>query len=86
MARIIIPTTTLVGRKLLLLTQQIIDAQQDATRLQAIVTQIGDGAALEASVEARMPVGSGNSVITGIDQIVTALAGLSTLVSAIDQG
>lgn len=90
MARIIVPANTLVGRKLLSLTQQIVQATQDAARLQAIMNQItANGATpanLESSTEANMPAGSGAAISTGLAGIVTALNGLSATVSAIDQG
>mgnify|MGYP007069503298 CR=1 FL=1 len=85
MARILVPTNTLVGIKLLNITQQIIAVSQDVTRLKAIVDQIGS-TNLEAASEAQMPTGTGAAIYSGIAQIKTALEGLSTLVSTIDRG
>ena len=90
MSRILLPTNTLVGRKLLSLNAQIIQASQDATRLKAIVDQITANGAnttlLESSAESNVPAGAGSTVYAGIGQIKTALDGLASLVSVIDQG
>ena len=90
MARIILPAGTLVGRKLLNLNAQIIQASQDASRLKSIVDQItATGAnctALEGAGEACFPSGSGTTIYAGIVQIKTSLDGLASLVSVIDQG
>jgi hypothetical protein len=85
MSRILIPTTTLVGQKLLSITQQVINASEDINRLKAIVDQIGS-ANLESSAESLCPTGTGATVYAGIGQIKTALDGLSSLVSVIDRG
>lgn len=85
MARIILIADTLVGKNLLRVTQQIISLQQDAVRLQAVKNAIGAGN-LESSEEAKIPAGSGAAISTGIDQIVTAMSGLSALVATIDRG
>lgn len=85
MARILLPTTTLVGQKLLSITQQIINASEDINRLKAIVDQIGSDN-LESSAESQMPAGTGATIYGGIGQIKTALDGLSSLVSVIDRG
>lgn len=85
MSRIIVPTGTLVGQKLMILNAQIVAASQAATRLKAIVDQIGS-ANLESSPESLMPTGSGATIYAGIGQIKTALDGLASLVSVIDQG
>lgn len=85
MARVLLPTNTLVGRSLLQISQQIISLQQDVARLQAVKNAIGAGN-LETSPEALIPTGSGASVAGGIDQIFTAMSGLATLVATIDQG
>ena len=85
MARIIVPTNTLVGRKLLSIAQQIEGVTNDTTRLLAIVNAIGS-ANLETSTEALMPTGSGTTIYNGLGQINTALQGLASLVSVIDQG
>ena len=90
MARIILPAGTLVGRKLLNLNAQIIQASQDASRLKSIVDQITEvGAncnALEGTGEACFPSGSGTAIYAGIAQIKASLDGLASLVSVIDQG
>ena len=89
MARIILPTGTLVGRKLLNLNAQIIQASQDASRLKSIVDRItttGANCAALESGEACLPANSGAAVYAGIAQIKLALDGLASLVSAIDQG
>lgn len=90
MSRIIVPTNTLVGRKLISLNNAIIQVSQDAARLKAITDQITNNGAqavnLESSPESSMPAGSGATLNSGISQIVTALNGLSSLVSVIDQG
>jgi uncharacterized phage infection (PIP) family protein YhgE len=85
MSRIIVPVNTLVGRKLTALNNLIIQASDDASRLKAIVDQIGSGN-LESSAESNMPAGSGTTIYNGIAQIKTALDGLASLVSVIDQG
>jgi prefoldin subunit 5 len=85
MTRIIIPTTTLVGRKLISITQQIEGVSADVTRLKAIVDAIGS-ANLETSTEALIPTGQGATIYAGIGQIKTALDGLASLVAVIDQG
>jgi prefoldin subunit 5 len=85
MSRIIIPTTTLVGRKLISITQQIEGVSQDVTRLKAIVDAIGS-TNLETSAEALIPTGQGATIYAGIGQIKTALDGLASLVAVIDQG
>jgi len=89
MSRIIVPANTLVGRELLSLTNQIIACSQIALRLQATKNAIiGGGSAtlLESSVESQMPAGTGATISTGIDSIVTSLNGLASLVATIDQG
>lgn len=77
-------------RELLGLTNQVIAASQLVNRLKGIADQItNSGAApanLETSTEALVPVGTGSTLYSGIGQIKTALDGLATLVSAIDQG
>ena len=85
MSRILVPTNTLVGQKLISITQQIVGLSNDVTRLKAIVDQIGS-ANLESSAESQMPAGSGTTVYNGIVQIKTALDGLASLVSVIDRG
>ena len=85
MARIILPVNTLVGRSLLGIAQQIINLHQEVLRLQAIKNAIGSNN-LETSTEALIPVGSGNAIASGINQIETAMSGLSSLVATIDQG
>ena len=84
MARIIVPTSTLVGRKLISIVQQIEDVSADVTRLKAIVDAIGSGN-LESSTESLMPTGQGTTIYNGIVQIKTALDGLASLVAVIDQ-
>jgi len=90
MSRIVVPQNTLVGRKLLGLNNEIIQASNDASRLKAIADQITNAGAspalLESSLESSMPAGSGTAIYNGIVQINTALAGLASIVSAIDQG
>lgn len=85
MPRILIPTNTLVGQKLTVITQQIINVSEDVNRLKAIVDQIGS-ANLETSAEALIPTGQGATIYAGIGQIKTALDGLASLVSVIDRG
>jgi hypothetical protein len=90
MARILLPTSTLIGRELISLTQQIIGASQAVTRLKAqvdVITASGaTPALLESSTEALVPTGQGSAIYTGIGQIKTALDGLASLVATIDQG
>jgi len=90
MSRIILPANTLVGRKLLNINVQIIDAANAVSRLKAIADQITNNgvspALLESSPESSVPAGQGNAIYSGIGQIKTALDGLAALVSAIDQG
>lgn len=91
MSRIIIPTNTLVGRKLLELTTEIIDVSQRASRLKAIVDQITANGATPANLEtptgeAQMPANQGATIYAGIASIKTALDGLAGTVSVIDQG
>jgi hypothetical protein len=90
MARIILPTNTLIGRELLSLTQQIIGASQAVNRLKAqveIITVNGTAPTqLESSAEAQIPAAMGLAIYNGITQIKTALDGLASLVAAIDQG
>jgi hypothetical protein len=90
MARIIVPGTSLVGRKLLEITGEIIDTSQRVNRLKAIVDQItGTGAQkanLESNAESSMPAGSGAAIYDGLVSIKTALDSLAATVSAIDQG
>jgi hypothetical protein len=85
MPRIIIPINTLVGQKLVSITQQIVNLSEDVNRLKNIVDQIGQ-ANLETSAEALIPTGEGATVFAGIGQIKTALDGLASLVSVIDRG
>lgn len=90
MARIILNTGTLVGRKLISLNQQLIDADAECRRLLAIVNQITNAgtqkANLETSPESLTPVGSGTAIYNGIVSIQTSLTSLADLISAIDQG
>ena len=85
MTRILLSETTLVGKSLLSIAQQIINAKQDVDRLKAIVTEIGVNN-LEASAESLIPAGQATTINNGITQIQTALAGLSALVAVIDRG
>ncbi len=91
MARIMLPTGPLMSRELILLTQQIISAQQLAARLKAqidaLTTNGTNTALLESPTgEAQYPTGTGSTIYSGIGQIKTALDGLSALVAVIDQG
>ncbi|MBK9497452.1 MAG: hypothetical protein IPO08_23600 [Xanthomonadales bacterium] len=90
MARVVVPSTTLVGRKLLALASSVIYSQQECERLLNIVNQItNDGAAranLESSAESSMPVGSGNGIYVGLTNIKTALDSLAGTLSSIDKG
>lgn len=85
MARIIVPLNTLVGKKLINITQQIVNLSDDVTRLKSIVDAIGQ-ANLESSTESLMPTGQGAGIYAGIGQIKTAIDTLATLVATIDQG
>ena len=90
MARIIVPASTLIGRQLLNLNAQIINASNSANRLFAIASQIANNGAakqnLESSAESLMPVGTGAAVYDGIASIKASLDSLAALVSSIDQG
>ena len=91
MARIILKPAPLMSRNLIVLTQQIINAQQTAARLRA---QIDAYIAAPATVavledqngESQFPVGTGAVINNGVTQIKNALDSLSALVSVIDQG
>lgn len=90
MARIQVPTDTLVGRNLIQLAAQVVAASQSATRLKNITDQITNNGAQKAQLEtwpeSKMPVGTANAIYAGIDQIKTALDGLSVLLASIDVG
>lgn len=90
MTRIILPTTTLVGHKLLEIVGAVVDISERINRLKNIVDQIttngSDLASLENSAESKVPAGVGPNIYAGINQIQTAINGLIALTSAIDQG
>ena len=89
MARIVVIPGPIVATALLQLASNVIAVSQQTARLKAVADQITNNGAvkalLETSAESQFPVGSGTALYDGIAQINTALAGLATLVSAIDQ-
>jgi hypothetical protein len=89
MARIILSNTAPVSLSLLRLSNELITAKNHCDRLRAVVDQITNNGAvknnLESSSESQFPVGTGAALYDGIGQIQTALTGLASLVSAIDQ-
>jgi hypothetical protein len=90
-SRIIIPTNTYVGSKLLSLAAQIIAAQQMSTLLVALVNDITGGGATPTNLEvgtdvnseALFPVGSGGALYSGIVGLNTSLNSLMATVSNI---
>jgi hypothetical protein len=86
MSRILIPTTTLVGQKLLSISQQIVGLSNDVNRLKSITDAIGTANLELANGEAQIPTGQGATVAAGIAQIKTAVDGLASLVATIDRG
>jgi hypothetical protein len=91
MARIILKTNPLMSRNLIILSQQIIQAQQTAARLRAqmdaYIAAPATIAVLEdATGEAQFPAGTAAALNNGVTQIKTALDGLASLIAVIDQG
>lgn len=90
MARILLSTGTLVGRRMLSITAQVIQLTGDISRIKAIVDQITAGgltpALLESSLEGGVPAGQGAAVYAGIQSLQAAVAGLAVLVAELDQG
>ena len=90
MARIVLNQNAAVSASLLRLAGEVVFAKNHCDRLKAVCDQISNNGAapanLEASTEALFPAGSGATILAGITQIQTALAGLAATLSAIDQG
>jgi len=90
MARIILSPDKPVAASFLKLAANIVAVSNQATRLRGVADQITNNSAqpanLESSTEATFPAGTGAALNTGLTQIKTALDGLATLVSSIDQG
>ena len=90
MARIILSNTAPIATSLQRLAGEIVFAKNHCDRLKAVMDQITNNgtakANLETSQESQFPANTGAALFDGVAQIQTALAGLASLISAIDQG
>jgi hypothetical protein len=91
MTRILLPTSSLIGRQVIVCVQQFIGLQQDLTRLQRQLDAITAGGtntvALEDPAgECRTPVGTGATIYNGVVSMKAAIDGLNTTLANLDQG